>query len=65
MRKMLRACVLMIVIACTAHAGEMQNGITSQMSADAAGEIQNGLTHQTPDTGTEILVLLENLLSLF
>ena len=64
MRKMLRACVLVMFIACTAQAGEMQNGIASQ-TPDTAGEIQNDLTHQTPNTGTEILVLLETLLSLF
>jgi hypothetical protein len=63
MRKMLRACVLVMFIACTAHAGEMQNGIASQ--TPTTGEIQNGLTLQIPDTGTEILVLLETLLSLF
>lgn len=64
MRKMLRACVLVMVIACTAQAGEMQNGIASQ-TLHTAREMQNGLTRQTPDTGTEILVFLENLLSLF
>jgi hypothetical protein len=49
MRKMLRACALVIAIACTVQAGEMQNGIASQ----------------TPDAGTGIWVVIESLLSLF
>jgi hypothetical protein len=77
MSKMLRACVLVIAIACSVQAGHMQNGIASQ-TPDAAGEIQNGLsgemqcglagdmpfglTSQSPDAGTEILMAL---LSLF
>jgi hypothetical protein len=56
MRKMLRTCVLVMAIACTVHAGEMQNGI--------AGEIQNDAASQTTDVRTEILGLLGNLLSL-
>jgi hypothetical protein len=42
MRKMLRAGVLVIAIACTVQAGEMQNPVSSQ----------------APDIGTELLVLL-------
>ena len=49
MRKMLRACVLVIAVAFTAQAGEMQNDIASQ----------------TPDTGTGVWVVIESLLSLF
>jgi hypothetical protein len=60
MRKMLRACVLVIAIACTAQAGEMQNDIASQ-PPDTAGEMQNGIA----SAGTEIVILLGNLLSLF
>ena len=69
MRKMLRACGLVIAIACSVQAGEMQCGVTSQ-TPEAAGEIQYGLagdmqyglTRQSPDAGTEILIAL---LSLF
>jgi hypothetical protein len=43
MRKMLRACVLVIALASIAQAGEMQNGVASQ----------------TPDIGTELLILLD------
>ena len=60
MRKMLRACVLVIAVACTAQAGEMQNDIASQ-TPDTAGEIQN----DRASVGTEIMILLGNLLSLF
>jgi hypothetical protein len=49
MRQMLRACALVLAIA----------------SAAQAGEIQYGKTAQLPATGTEILILLENLLFLF
>lgn len=47
--KFLRASLLVIAITCTAQAGDMQYGFTSQ----------------TPDTGTEFLFLIENILSLF
>ena len=61
MSKMLRTCVLVITIACTAQAGDMPFGLTSQIP-DIAGEMQYGLTNQSPDTGIEILIAL---LSLF
>ena len=47
--KILRACALVIAIACTAQAGDMQYPVNSP----------------TPDTGTEFLLLIENILSLF
>ena len=47
--KLLRAFALIIAIACTAQAGDMQYGFTSP----------------TPDTGTEFLFLIETILSLF
>lgn len=49
MRKILKACALVMALACIAQAGEIQNDIASQ----------------TTDVGAEILVLLGNLLSLF
>ncbi|MGB7924031.1 MAG: hypothetical protein WCF57_12360 [Pyrinomonadaceae bacterium] len=64
MRKILRACLLVIAIACVARAGEVQNGQTGHIP-DTSGEVQNGLTGQLTETGTEILALLSNLLFLF
>jgi hypothetical protein len=46
--RILRACLLIIAIACTAQAGDMQCGFTSQ----------------APDTGADLLLLLESLLYL-
>jgi hypothetical protein len=61
MHKVLRACVLVVAIACTVQAGEMQNGLASQ-TPETAGEMQNGSASQIPDTGTAILIFLEHLL---
>lgn len=77
MSKTLRACVLVIAIACTAQAGDMpfgltshapdtagdmQCGLTGEIQYGLAGEMPFGLTSQSPDAGTEILMAL---LSLF
>lgn len=66
MRKMLGTCVLVFAITCAAQAadGEIQNGLATHIP-DTAGEIHTPLIGKLPDTGIEILSLLESLLFLF
>lgn len=80
MRKALRISVLIMALAVSVSAGEMQNGVTStapppaiagemQNGVASAGEIQNGVVSTSPpaeSTATDfLLTLLQSLLALF
>jgi hypothetical protein len=80
MRKALRISVLIMVLAISANAGDMQNGVTStprltpaiagdmQNGVAGAGEMQNGVASTSPaeSTATDLLLtLLQSLLALF
>lgn len=81
MRKALRISVLVMALALSVSAGEMQNGVVStppsppaiagdmQNGVASAGDIQNGVVSTSPpaeSTATEVfLTLLQSLLALF
>jgi hypothetical protein len=62
MAKAIRASVVVLLLACSAYAGDIQNGITGTPPPPSHGYIQNG----APDGLTEtVLSLLGSVLALF
>lgn len=70
MKKTLRVSVLVMLLACSAYAGDMPNGVTStpRQSPAVAGDMPNGVASTSPaeSTATDLLLtLLQSFLALF
>jgi hypothetical protein len=75
MRKTLRVSLLVVLLACSVRADDIQNGVTSTPPQAVAGEIQNGVADdiqngvvassaESTPTGV-FLTLLQSILALF